>query len=162
VLKVYGEPRNVNSARTMLISEVKRLESLEHTVPLPKRSLPFFMRNGLSALKEHLGDDNVILDVRSFPCRITIRGGETSRHLLNMFIEESLTDLSAEKGTGRNSNCPICYDEISSPVQLACGHSYCTACIRHFLTTACDTKKFPLSCMDSNTNHTNFFTSSAI
>jgi hypothetical protein len=105
------------------------------------------MRRGLGVLEEDLGKDNVTLDISSSPCRITIKGGELARHTLSRLIEESLDHLSIEKEMKQDSKCPICYDEISSPVQLACGHSYCTACIRHFLTTASDTKKFPLTCM---------------
>lgn len=31
--------------------------------------------------------------------------------------------------------CPICYDHTLGPVQLGCGHTYCSACLRHFITS---------------------------
>ena len=143
----YGEPRNIDTARIMVETEIDRLESLEQTVFLKRQSVGFFVRRGLAALEEDLGKENVTLDLSSSPCKITIRGGEMARHALSRLIDESLDHIKIENETGLDSNCPICYDEISSPVQLACGHSYCTACIRHFLTTASDTKIFPLCCM---------------
>jgi hypothetical protein len=30
--------------------------------------------------------------------------------------------------------CPVCFcDEVTSPVELPCGHVYCTACLQHLL-----------------------------
>ena len=47
--------------------------------------------------------------------------------------------------------CPICYDEVSHPEQLGCGHIYCSACLRHYLASAPDTKTFPLVCLGDET-----------
>jgi len=145
VLKVYGDPSSVQSARTMVESEIKRLASLEQTVFLKRQSIRFFVQHGLAVLKETLGEDNVSLNLS--PCTITIRGGEDARHALDKLIQESLSDMAMSRSAESGSLCPVCYSDVSSPVRLACGHCYCTACIRHFLTTACDTKIFPLSCL---------------
>ncbi|KAG2159370.1 uncharacterized protein EDB93DRAFT_1318387 [Suillus bovinus] len=48
-------------------------------------------------------------------------------------------------------SCPICYDTISSPLRLGCGHVYCSPCIRHFLTSALESGQFPLTCMGDET-----------
>jgi hypothetical protein len=151
-LKAYGEPTNVDAARVMVQSEIERLESLEQTVFLKRQSVGFFMRQGLAVLEEDLGKDNVTLDISSSPCKIIIRGGESARHTLRRVIDQSLDQLNIETETRPDANCPICYDEISAPVQLACGHCYCTACIRHFLVTSPDTKIFPLCCMGDENN----------
>ena len=152
VVTAYGEPRNIEAARNMVETEVERLESLEQTVFLKRQSVRFFVRRGLAALEEELGKDNVTLNISSSPCKITIKGGEMARHALSRLIDESLNHTEIVNETEPDSKCPICYDEISSPVQLACGHSYCTACIRHFLTTASDSKIFPLCCMGDENN----------
>ncbi|KIM86639.1 hypothetical protein PILCRDRAFT_96062 [Piloderma croceum F 1598] len=148
----YGEPRNIEAARNMVETEVERLESLEQTVFLKRQSVRFFVRRGLAALEEELGKDNVTLNISSSPCKITIKGGEIARHALSRLIDESLDHTEIVNETEPDSKCPICYDEITSPVQLACGHNYCTACIRHFLTTASDSKIFPLCCMGDENN----------
>lgn len=149
VLKVFGEPSSVDEARVMVDAELERLESLEQTVFLKRQSVRYFMKQGLAALREELGEDNVTLNITSSPCKITIRGTEAARHSLNRHIDESLQDSGIADEVQNDSQCPICYDEVTTPVQLACGHSYCTLCIRHFLNSACDsdTSKFPLSCM---------------
>lgn len=50
--------------------------------------------------------------------------------------------------------CPICYDHTLGPVQLGCGHTYCSACLRHFITSAHEINVFPLRCVgdDSRCN----------
>jgi len=83
----------------------------------------------------------------------TIKGGESTGRALRNLIKTLAHDrLDTKNETKFDSKCPICQDEIVSPVQLACGHSYCAVCIQHFLTTASNTKVFPLSCMGDDNN----------
>jgi IBR domain, a half RING-finger domain len=149
VLKAYGEQRNIDKARTMVQSEVERLESLEEAVVLNKEAIEYFVRRGLEAFMPHLSKDDIALDLPSSPCKITIRGGELVRRRLN---GEGLGHFNFETMVSPGSKCPVCQDEITSLLQLACGHGYCTVCLQHFLTTASDIKIFPLSCMGDNNN----------
>jgi hypothetical protein len=146
ILKAHGEQRNIDKARTMVQSEVERLESLEEAVVLSREAVEFFVRRGLAA------KDDIAFDMSLSPCKITIRGGELARGTLNKLNGEGLNHLNFETKVPPGFKCPVCQDEISSPFELACGHSYCTVCLRHFLTTASDVKIFPLSCMGDNNN----------
>jgi hypothetical protein len=146
-IKVYGENSAIRKARAMVESEIERLAAFERTVFLKRQSVGFFVRRGFPLLKEILGEDNVTLNISSSPCTITIRGGEEARHALDRVIEESLSDLNTERGVGNDLNCPVCYDRVSSPTALACGHVYCAACAQHFLASATDIKTFPLCCL---------------
>ena len=51
------------------------------------------------------------------------------------------------KSLGTEQVCPICYDSISNAFRLNCGHTYCSACLRHFLDSAVDINQFPLTCV---------------
>jgi hypothetical protein len=148
-LKMHGDGDAKEMARQMIVDEVDRLALLEWTVLLKRVSVGFFVRKGLAALKEILGEDSVTLDLISRPCKLTIKGGEEARHTLNRLMDQSLEELDFDQplGTEVNNMCPICYDDVSHPVLLGCGHMYCTACIRHYLTSASDTKGFPLVCI---------------
>lgn len=139
-LKAYGEPRNVQKACTMLESEVARLESLEQTIYIRPESMRFFAECGLPSLQANFEKDNVALHLSS-PCQNAIMGDELERYTLSRLTDE-LVD-----GSQTDPTCPVCHDKVTSPVRLACGHSYCKACILHFLTTASSTKIFPLSCI---------------
>ncbi|KAK0210984.1 hypothetical protein DFS33DRAFT_343195 [Desarmillaria ectypa] len=143
-LKLYGEPKAVGKAKTVVIEELERLASLEFTVTLRRPSVGYFVRTGLAAMREVFGEENVALDIRS--AVITVRGGEEVRLHLDNHITESLKSVSVNVAPGSHT-CPICYDDVSTPFQLVCEHVYCTGCIRHFLTSAAETGIFPLVCM---------------
>ncbi|KAK0201192.1 hypothetical protein DFS33DRAFT_1114057 [Desarmillaria ectypa] len=143
-IKLYGNSVAITQAKTILKEELDRLMSLQFSVKLERRSVGYFLRTGLNAMKEVFGDDCVTLDIRL--ARITIRGGEEVRLHLNNHIAESLKMVVVKVAPGTHT-CPVCYDEASAPFQLVCQHVYCTACIRHFLTSAAETGMFPLVCM---------------
>ncbi|KAJ6598016.1 hypothetical protein B0H10DRAFT_735207 [Mycena sp. CBHHK59/15] len=147
VVKVYGDPTSVERARDAVKSEVERLDSLQWPVFLKRQYIRFFVRQGLATLKEALGDDNATLDISSGACKIVIRGGEDARHMLKRLMDEAEEEAVDLPRINADNACPICYDEISHPVTLGCRHTYCMACLSHFLTTAVDTKLFPLKCM---------------
>jgi len=147
-LKVYGSPRAVDQAREMIKEELQRLASLDYTVTLPRHSVGFFVREGLQQLKETLGENNVKFVMLSG--KITVSGGEEARHALDRIITLSHKGnmgglASASQG---DQTCPICYDVVSSPHRLGCGHVYCTACLRHFVSSAVDSSdQLPLTCL---------------
>ncbi|KAF7975566.1 hypothetical protein HWV62_9261 [Athelia sp. TMB] len=143
-LKVFGEPGSIAAARALVDTELAYLESLEQIVPLKRQSIRFFVTRGLAILKEELGEDNAALDISSVPAKVIIKGGEAARHILRRLIDESLDISNAVRRDAEETTCPICYDSIALPVKLGCGHAYCSACIRHLLTSA---SSFPLVCM---------------
>ncbi|KAG6840137.1 hypothetical protein C0991_008601 [Blastosporella zonata] len=145
-LKIFGEGEAKEKAHLMIEKEAARLAEQEWTVFLKRQSVGYFVRKGLAALKDILGDDSVVLDLASTPCKVTIRGGEEARHALNNVMDQALNDLDF-CSSDSNDICPICYDAVSNPAVLGCKHVYCTACIRHYLTSASETKIFPLACM---------------
>ncbi|KAK0479620.1 hypothetical protein IW261DRAFT_1478386 [Armillaria novae-zelandiae] len=146
-IRLYGSSIAITRARTILKEEIDRLMSMQSSVQLERRSVGYFLRTGLIAMKEVFGEDSVTLDVRS--ARITIRGDEEIKLHLKNHITESLKTVIVPIAPG-NHTCPVCYDEASAPFQLVCRHVYCTACIRHFLTSAAETGIFPLACMGND------------
>ena len=149
-LKAFGEPAAVEQAKAMIQGEVDRLASLQFEVFLKRASIRFFVdgARGSTLLKQEVGEENVMLDVSSIPCRIVVRGGESARHCLHKLIGESLSVAVLSQHRLKDGEiCPVCYDTIDQPYRLACGHAYCYSCLRHFLLSALDTKQFPLSCI---------------
>ncbi|KIJ11866.1 hypothetical protein PAXINDRAFT_83865, partial [Paxillus involutus ATCC 200175] len=145
-LKVYGAARAVDQARDMIKTELERLASLDYTVTLKRHSIGFFVREGIPQLKETLGENNVRFAASSG--KITVTGGEEARHALDGLITLSLKGDRALLNTSQGEQtCPICYDDVSSPQQLGCGHVYCVACLRHFLSSALDSDQLPLTCL---------------
>ncbi|KAK0234226.1 hypothetical protein IW262DRAFT_140008 [Armillaria fumosa] len=146
-IKLYGTSIAITRAKAILKEEIDRLMSMQSSVQLERRSVGYFLRTGLTVMKEVFGEDSVTLDIRS--ARITIRGGEEIKLHLKNHIAESLKAVIVPITPG-NHTCPVCYDEASAPFQLVCRHVYCTVCIRHFLTSAAETGIFPLACMGND------------
>jgi hypothetical protein len=147
-LRVYGEPKAVEAAREMAKAELERLAAMEWSVFLKPQSVGFFVRQGIPALKELLGEDSVKFHAPSR--RITVTGGEDARHQLGRLIDESLDSRRvATTAAAHEQQCPICFDDISSPFRLGCGHRYCITCIRHLVLSGLDSDdpQFPLACM---------------
>ncbi|EPQ50589.1 hypothetical protein GLOTRDRAFT_50245, partial [Gloeophyllum trabeum ATCC 11539] len=145
ILRIFGTPVATAAARTKIEAEVHRLASLDYTVHLKKHSVGFFVREGLASLKELVGENNVKLNVTASPATIVIRGGDDARHALRRLINQSLGNGQPESSS--QQQCPICFDAVSNPFALACGHAYCSGCLRHFLSTAGGIKQFPLQCL---------------
>lgn len=144
-LRLYGDQKD--DARRMIADKIFRLAQLEWTFILERRSVGYFVRKGMAEFKEIMGNDGVDLDLSTR--KLTVRGGEEARHTLDRLLKQSHEELRVGQHhlSGPSDTCPICYDEVSHPVQLGCGHIYCTACIRHYLVSAPNTKIFPLVCM---------------
>jgi hypothetical protein len=147
-LRVYGEPKAVEVAREMAKVELERLAAMEWSVSLMPRSVGFFVRQGIPTLRELLGEDSVKFHAPSRT--ITVTGGEDAQHQLSRLIDESLDSRRvAAAAVAHEQQCPICFDDISSPFRLGCGHRYCITCIRHLVLSGLDSDdpQFPLSCM---------------
>ena len=154
VLRLYGEADALEEARQMIKEEIDQLARLETTVTLDQKSIGFFMRQGLGRLRELLGEENVVLSLVPGQCEVTIKGGEEEKHHLNRLIRESQVAQTMEQihpERDEKEACPICYDEVSHPEQLGCGHIYCSGCLRHYLASAPETKTFPLVCLGNET-----------
>jgi hypothetical protein len=136
----------------LIEDEVKRLRNIATTEPLHLGTVAFFDREGIGRLKELIGEENVTLDLASRPCAITVKGGTEALHHLQRLIEESHSAdeaFSIDSDIDEESLCPVCYTHPSYPERLECGHSYCAGCLKHLLSSAADSKKFPIMCLGS-------------
>ncbi len=152
-LKIYGEAEKVGNGRRLIEEEVRRLQGLETTCIIGCGSIAFFVREGVGRLKELIGEENVTLHLADRPCRITVKGGQEAIHHLQRLIEEARTASvigASQTTTGEEAICSLCSTKASNPEQLGCGHTYCAGCLRHFLSSAAESKNFPLVCMGND------------
>ncbi|KIL59702.1 hypothetical protein M378DRAFT_997146 [Amanita muscaria Koide BX008] len=144
-LKLYADGNAKQAVIDLVKAEIERLEGSEWPVSIHRRAIGFFMRKGLPILQEELGEDAATLELLPTP-RLIIRGGEEARRTVDRLIDESRVGIESETRDSGQDACPICFDEVTTPVMLTCGHFYCTACLRHFLSSAVERKTFPLAC----------------
>ncbi|KAI0036177.1 hypothetical protein K488DRAFT_41719 [Vararia minispora EC-137] len=145
-IRVYGNPRAVERARTWVARELAQLAGFEKTTVLPPNAVRFFMAQGLAELKELLGDDNVKYTPRT---RIlSVSGGEEAHHAVTRLLQQAVrTRVILANADDAQLPCPICFDDVTVPFQLGCGHMYCASCLRHYLSSACENDTFPIVCI---------------
>ncbi|KZW03715.1 hypothetical protein EXIGLDRAFT_715787 [Exidia glandulosa HHB12029] len=148
-LKAFGTPATIELAREQIQAELDRLAALEITFPLETRAVQYFLRKGINALREELGEENADLDVARRPPVLTVRGGEAARTAAERHIRDATSYLFASREVPPEASCPVCLMEVSSPVHLdGCGHVYCTTCFKLALSSAVENKgPFPLLCI---------------
>ncbi|KAF9043308.1 hypothetical protein BJ165DRAFT_1484114 [Panaeolus papilionaceus] len=108
----------------------------------------FFVSKGLQELQELLGEDQVRLDV--ITQRIIVKGGDEATQHAHRLIQEAHTKgrvVSGFSGKDKDAACAVCTDTASHPERLVCGHTYCKACLKHFLVSAADGSSFPITCV---------------
>ena len=134
----------------MIKEKVETLGRMETTRILKREWVGYFIREGVGKLTELFGEENVRIDVQPKVCRITIKGGEEANHYLQRVIDQARAAVIVDSvlpGASEVEICPVCYGDVSHPEQLGCGYSYCSGCLKHFLTPAVDNKTFPLVCI---------------
>ncbi|KAF8194704.1 hypothetical protein BJ912DRAFT_924165 [Pholiota molesta] len=147
-LRLYGEPAEVTEAKQMIRVEVERLAERETTVDLAAACVRGFMKEGLGKLKAILGENNVTVNVASWPYKVTVKGGIRSTYLKTLVDWWRAIDaFDRTRPRAERKICPICTGDVSSAEELGCGHTYCSGCLSHVFTSAMDSKHFPIVCV---------------
>ncbi|EKM77747.1 hypothetical protein AGABI1DRAFT_107922 [Agaricus bisporus var. burnettii JB137-S8] len=151
-LTASGSIDAVEAAKARIKDEIDRIVAEEWTIPLQRRALGFFIREGLAKMKGLLGEENVALDVNS--AKIVLHGAdlEEARHHLRQLMDTFMNrNASSSSNTASDENpCPVCYDNVLEPFEIGCQHIYCSSCLRHYILSAFDNHSFPLKCMGND------------
>ncbi|KAJ2915131.1 hypothetical protein MD484_g5283, partial [Candolleomyces efflorescens] len=143
-IRLFGVSTERSAARVKITKKADELsKEAVHTISLDGRLFGTFMNDGLQGLQTELGEDTVHLDL--WNRALTVRG---SQHAYNTALDAVLrarrTQLPSQSP---GTLCPVCFDQVSVPVTLCCGHSWCKTCITRYMMTAVDEKFFPLTCL---------------
>lgn len=146
-IAVSGTTEAIEAAKTRLREEVERISAEQWIIPLQRRALGYFIREGLAKMRGLLGEENVTLNVEAH--QIVLRGAnlEEARHYLRQLMDEFANRKISTASLADDVVCQICYDTVSQPVELSCEHMYCSACLRHYVVSTLDNHAFPLKCM---------------
>jgi len=140
-------------AEKRLIIREKILEKMEQLrvqkfcfIPLDGLLLAAFLNGELASLRGKLGLENIVLDLGSHALRL--RGDEKVFDAARDAVELARKKYKIRRNRQTITvECPVCFDEVSSPIKMPCGHSWCRACLRNYLTAAIEQKIFPLTCL---------------
>ena len=108
----------------------------------------FYLRRGIPLLGSIVGKENVRITVEHPHPILTVQGGgDEVAHILGSLCDESIEDVESN-AISPDTACPVCLDYPEACVRLECGHFYCYACLKHFLTTGITEKNPVLACME--------------
>lgn len=148
-IRLFGVSKERLAAKIGIMEkmEVLRKQSTT-TLAMDPRVTGVLVKDGLQPLTKELGDGSVQLNL--WDQTLTVRG--------DLHAANTARDILIRLRRGVMSRpipmfiqCPVCYDAVTAPVTLSCGHSWCRTCLTRYLTTAVDLKTFPLTCLGNDT-----------
>lgn len=140
--KIYvsGSPENRKLAKEHLLDRLHHLRSDRRQIQLEKHEMTRILRGELTRLRQLLGKDSLSLDIRNRV--LTVIGSEDKIAIIRTILNSEKATSFAEQERDA-SECPVCLDRATEPVELKCNHIYCGACLRQYLETS---EAFPVRC----------------
>ncbi|KAI0070525.1 hypothetical protein K474DRAFT_769682 [Panus rudis PR-1116 ss-1] len=144
-IALFGDASVRSLVRDSIMEQYKALRRQTFAFfPLDNDLLPVFMSADLHKLQEELGRENVIFDLER--ARLSVRGDQAAFKVVNLAIQHAKSSRGRVKKY-RPDACPVCFDDVTTPVTLPCGHSWCKTCLHGYLIASIDNKVFPLKCL---------------
>ncbi|KAJ7138515.1 hypothetical protein C8R43DRAFT_1202559 [Mycena crocata] len=139
ILKLFGAPPARAAARSMLLQKMSDLKTQQvRRIRVPGRVL--------GRLCEKFGAENIFVDI--WERTVTLRGGDALYEAGVEAIHQAQQSPLAQRSYHRNTvECPVCFNEVVSPITMRCGHTYCRACFAQYLLASIDNRHFPLKCL---------------
>ncbi|KAF8638525.1 hypothetical protein AX17_002068 [Amanita inopinata Kibby_2008] len=164
-LKLFAEDRVALDTALQLIKDSVKRSSLPERVVTADRCLIRTLQaaGGLPALKARFGNEAVSLDITPSHCMLKHRETSSLRQLLTRQIDQVEDYAVSRELAEPELTCPICLDEPTMtesgektipPIQLTCGHAYCSDCLKQYLITTPERPgdQFPIKCTGNAEN----------
>jgi hypothetical protein len=144
IIVLFGPSNLRNNARAALFLKIAQLkQQIVRTIVIPRLAVRMLMGPTLDALQREYGPDNVNFNITRQ--LLTVHGDD------NVFgaVQRAIQSLPTEPPhrSREESECPVCFNEATSPITLECGHTWCKACLVAYIVAAVDNKVFPLTCL---------------
>ncbi|KAH9852474.1 hypothetical protein C2E23DRAFT_885612 [Lenzites betulinus] len=144
-ISLFGVRSHRERVNDLIVHRVRQLKAqLTHRYPVSDLLIGVFMSADLVDLQRELGHENVWFDISSK--HLVIRGDEDAQKVAQLAILHA-RQRHPRRAPGSATSCPVCLGDVSHPVTLACGHTWCKACLAGYLTASVSTKTFPLTCL---------------
>lgn len=144
-IALFGSPAVRKAVRAAILRKVDHLRTQEfHRFPLDGKLIGLFVNADLIKLQQELGHENVVLDFATQSLKI--RGNEDALRVVRLILRH-VQDRHILQRKHHGQSCPVCFGDVSVPVTLPCGHSWCKSCLEGYLQAVVDTRVFPVACL---------------
>ncbi|KAH9835146.1 uncharacterized protein C8Q71DRAFT_106368 [Rhodofomes roseus] len=145
ILTLFGPEPKRAAVRSAIVSRVDELRRQNcHVIPLPGRLVGLFWGADLAALRRQFGEENVSLD--PVARALKVRGDDVAHEAALLAVKQARERHVSERQQPQ-VECPVCFNEVTNPVKLGCGHTWCKTCLQSYLRASVDNTAFPLLCL---------------
>ena len=145
-LRIFGPDSGRARVRSLIIHQLTKILDRRHILPLKRDVLRTLLTGGLDALHELIGTEKILLDVVAMT--LVVRGSPDEVHIVRRAVAAMQTSMPLVRVLHNvEADCPVCFCEATDPIQLTCGHIYCTPCLQHFLRSAIGPSFSSLRCV---------------
>jgi len=145
-LSICGPVGRRVQVRRAILQKVEEMRARPYKVfSLSGRVVGLFMSADLAKLQEELGVENVKINLKEQS--LTVHGNNDAFTVARLAIANARKCHREERKEVVERACPVCFDEVSSPVSLECGHAWCKSCLSDYLMASVGTRVFPLTCL---------------
>ena len=143
---LFGVAEDRLAVREKIIEKIEQLELQKSClIPLEGPLFAAFLNGELALLRKKLGSEQVILDFGGHA--LQLRGDEKVFNAAKDAVELVRKKYKIRRNRQVVVECPVCFDEVSSPIKMTCDHSWCRTCFQNYLAAAVEQKIFPLTCL---------------
>ena len=146
-IRLFGVAETRSIIREKILEKIEQLQMQRSCfIPLERPLLAVFLNGEVASLREKVGSENVLLDLVSQALRL--RGDEKVFNAAKDAVELARKKYKIRRKRQNIAiECPVCFNEVSSPIKMPCNHSWCRTCLQNYLTAAIEQKFFPLTCL---------------
>lgn len=145
-IRLFGSESDRKETRDLILHQLSNIHANRHIIPVERSVLRALIIGGVEALRDSVGA-KISLDVVART--LTVRGDTDEVNAVRRAVTmmQTLSLASMPSSNSSEAVCPVCFCETTDPIELTCGHTYCTQCLQHFLRSAAGPSFSSLQCI---------------
>ncbi|KAI0328697.1 hypothetical protein GY45DRAFT_1306280 [Cubamyces sp. BRFM 1775] len=130
-IHLFGNASGRATARTRIVDKAQELSANEHTIELDDAAFRRMLHGGLQRLQAAFAENKFHLNV--VRRELVVRGEPSDVRAVRAALLRPQSEQVAIGFSIDDILCPVCFCDVSDPLPLACGHTYCSDCLKHYL-----------------------------
>ncbi|KAH9852190.1 hypothetical protein C2E23DRAFT_731379 [Lenzites betulinus] len=139
-IHLFGTQHGRRNARTRILEKTQALAAEEHIIDLDDVLFRRMLHGGFRELQDSLSaGENLKMFFDVVRKRIVVEGDAANVRTARAAVAKVHTGEPAQRLSTDDAPCPVCFCDVSDPLALPCGHTYCRACLQHYLASLAHT-----------------------